>query len=185
MIKAILLDVDDTLLDFEACSIWAMNQAAIQCGIEEKKEMYTTFKRINDALWYELELGKIQRQDIFDTRWNRIFKELDIDYDGIAFEKEFIKYLHTSHIPVHHASEIINYLKSKYDLYIISNALYNEQVHRLYKAGLLNCFKGVFVSELSGYTKPDPQFFQYCLEKSGLTERDCIVIGDSLHADMQ
>ena len=185
MIKAILVDVDNTILDFDACSTWAIEQVCSRHGIQMTDKMIQTFHRINNALWHDLELGKIEKQDIFERRWKCILRELCINFDGELFEKEFVDAIHISHIPTKNAYDMLEYLQTKYDLYVISNAPYNQQMNRLHKADMMKYFKDVFTSERVGCEKPSVKFFQYCLKKIELQAEQCIVLGDSIHADIQ
>ena len=50
MIKAILLDIDNTLLDFNESASLAMGEAFVEHGLPFKKENFATFKRVNDSL---------------------------------------------------------------------------------------------------------------------------------------
>ena len=46
-------------------------------------------------------------------------------------------------------------------------------------------FKKSFISELVGFEKPDPRFFDYVFEKIGSYDLDdYVIIGDSLTSDM-
>ena len=67
MIKAVFIDIDGTLLDFEACVEESMRLGLIERGVEYKPEMLETFHSINDVFWRELEQGKITFAELLET----------------------------------------------------------------------------------------------------------------------
>jgi len=184
-VKAILLDVDGTLLDFEKGSQEAMFSAAKTLGVDLPDDIYVTFKRINTGLWQALERGELTRQELHAVRWNRIFKAAGVDFDGPTFEKVFFANLYQSAVPVDGAREILEYLYAKYPLYVATNALYDQQVTRLTKADMLKYVKELFTSEKIGFAKPSAEFFTHCVNAlSPLKPDEIIMIGDSLSADI-
>ena len=89
MLKAVLMDIDDTLLDFGKCAEQAMRIGFAEWGLPYDDSTYATFTRINDGLWLMIERGELTTQQLFEFRWNRIFEALGIQADGAAFEKRF------------------------------------------------------------------------------------------------
>ena len=164
MLKAVLMDIDDTLLDFGKCAEQAMRIGFAEWGLPYDDSTYATFTRINDGLWLMIERGELTTQQLFEFRWNRIFEALGIQADGAAFEKRFLDLLYETAIPVDGADEICRYLKDKYILCAASNAFHDQQLNRLAMSGLLPYFDHVFVSESLGYRKPEKAFFR-CLPR--------------------
>ena len=186
MIKAVFIDIDGTLLDFEACVEESMRCGLLENKIEYKPEMLATFHRINDGFWLDLEQGKITFEELLQRRWATVFKALKIDLDGPEFEKYFRARLHESAIPMEYSLEMLEYLFAKYRIFAASNGPHDQQVARLEKAGMLRFFKEVFTSGKIGAEKPAKEFFDYCFEKAGVTKaEDCVMLGDSLTSDMK
>ncbi|MBQ7874477.1 MAG: YjjG family noncanonical pyrimidine nucleotidase [Oscillospiraceae bacterium] len=186
MIKAIFIDIDGTILDFEACVEESMRCGLIERGIEYKDEMLVTFHRINDVFWKDLEQGKITFEELLERRWATVFKELGIDLDGPEFESYFRRRLHESAIPMEGSFEILEYLKAKYRLFAASNGPHEQQVNRLEKAGMLRFFEEVFTSQLIGAEKPSSDFFRYCFNKvRDIRPEESVMLGDSLSSDMK
>ena len=69
-------------------------------------------------------------------------------------------------------------------IYIASNGATINAKGRIASTGLDRYIDGLFISEDMGVTKPDPAFFDMCLEHIGETKDSCIMIGDSLSSDM-
>ena len=78
MLKAVLMDIDDTLLDFGKCAEQAMRIGFAEWGLPYDDSTYATFTRINDGLWLMIERGELTTQQLFQFRWNRIFDALGI-----------------------------------------------------------------------------------------------------------
>ena len=58
MLKAVLMDIDDTLLDFGKCAEQAMRIGFAERGFPFDDSTYATFTRINDVLWQQIERGE-------------------------------------------------------------------------------------------------------------------------------
>ena len=80
---------------------------------------------------------------------------------------------------------VLDYLKSRYDLYIISNGFREIQYNKLDRSGLSGYFKDVFLSEEIGYHKPKPEFFSHIFTATGAIKEESLVIGDNFEADIE
>jgi len=186
MIKAIFLDIDGTLLDFEACVEESMRLGLTERGVEYEPGMLETFHRINDVFWRDLEQGKITFEELLERRWATVFEALEIDLNGPEFETYFRKRLHESAIPMEGSYETLEYLSGKYRLFAASNGPHEQQVERLCKAGMLGYFEEVFTSGKIGAEKPAREFFEYCFEKAAdIKPEESAMLGDSLTSDMK
>ena len=184
-IRAVLIDIDNTILDFNKSAIAAINQCAKKHGINLPDNYARIFFEVNDKLWGLLEQSVIVKQDIYDRRWNMIFSELQIDADGHAFEEDFRKEMRTTAITVDGADEILSYLSEKYPVYTASNASRLQQEARLEKTGLSKYLSGMFTSEEIGFQKPAKEFFHACYEALyPIKPEEIIMIGDSVNADI-
>ena len=184
-IKAILIDIDNTLLDFNKGAKIAMEKALNECGVEFKDEYFTTFTRENDLLWEKIERGELTRQGLHKIRFHIIFDALGITADGDKAEIKFREALFDVAETVDGANELLEYLSKKYLLYCASNAIYLQQINRLKLAKMHDYFNGFFISEIIGEQKPTKEFFDYCFEHmNGISKDQTIMIGDSLTADI-
>ena len=160
-IKVLFLDIDNTLLDFDAAAAWAMEQCFQKAGLEYKSEMFAAFTEENNKIWQRIERKELTMDDLFYVRWQAILGHLGLEADGVEMEKEFRVLLNLSAVPVEGAEEILTYLKQqKYCLCAASNGPYDQQINRLKKADMLKYFAHCFVSEKVGADKPSQRFFE-------------------------
>lgn len=186
MIDTVLIDIDNTLLDFTKCATDSIKKACEETGISYTDDIPKAFFPINDSLWFMYEKREIERQYIYDTRWDKIFHHLGIFFDGTEFEKHFFSHLSISSEKVDYAKEILGYLSGKYKVCAASNSTLKQQITRLTNAGLIRYFDDLFVSENIGFSKPQKEFFDECIKRLGKKNADeCIMIGDSISSDIQ
>ncbi len=184
-VKAILIDIDNTLLDFHKGAKISMAKAFNKCGLSFKDEYFKVFTRENDLLWEKIERGELTREGLHKVRFHIIFDSLGITGDGDKAEIEFRKALFNVAETVDGANELLEYLSKKYLLFCASNAIYDQQINRLKLAKMHDYFKGFFISEKIGFQKPTKEFFDYCFSNmNGITKDQTIIIGDSLTADI-
>ncbi|NOP81403.1 noncanonical pyrimidine nucleotidase, YjjG family [Bacillus paranthracis] len=184
--KTLLFDVDDTLLDFQKAEKSALRMLFEEKGMSLTSEIEAQYKKINKSLWTAFEEGKINRDEVVNTRFSILFKEYGEEVDGILFENNYRSYLEEGNQLMEGALQFINQIQSEYDLYIVTNGISKTQDKRLRNAGLHALFQDIFVSEDTGYQKPMKEYFDYVFERiPNLVPEEGLIIGDSLSADMK
>lgn len=191
MIRAVLLDIDDTLLSFEGAVRQTMREGFPLFGLGEYAEgMMPVYDQVCGRLWRQIERGELTLPQLEQVRWNQVFQALGIEGDGVAFEGYFREVLFWSGIEVPGARDLLAYLAPRYVVCAASNGPYEQQVNRLREAGMLGSFDHVFISERVGAQKPSRAFFDACFEElratdcPGLAPGEAMVVGDSLTSDM-
>lgn len=186
MIKAVLIDIDNTLLDFDKCAKASIKYACNVHGIVYEERIFDAFSVINDNFWKMIERGELTKPELHRIRWSTIFKHVGIDSDGPSFENTFRYAVTQSAETVDGAEDLLEYLSKKYTVCVASNAAHSQQAQRLEKAGLSKYIDKFFVSWDIGFDKPDKRFYQACLDGlDGIDKSQVIMIGDSLTADIQ
>lgn len=182
----VFIDIDDTLLDFTKCANDAIKSACNKFGVPYTTTLVDTFHPINLDLWHRLEKKEVTKEKLFDTRFQIVFDKLGIKADGIAFETAFRENFHESAILVDGARDLLEYLRSKYKVYVASNASMHQQTNRMKRAELDGYIDGYFVSEEIGFPKPQKEFFDACFKAlPDVKPHDVVMIGDSLSADIK
>ncbi|MGN1183124.1 MAG: YjjG family noncanonical pyrimidine nucleotidase [Faecalibacillus sp.] len=186
MVKIVLLDVDDTLLDFYQCSLLSLRKTFQACQLEFKDEYYPIFKEINDELWRQLERKEITKEELFSTRFQLIFDALGLKGDEQKARNVFKEQLDDSYEVIPHAKDLLEYLSKEYHLYVVSNSSEKRQLNRLTKAGFIHYFRDIYTSEKMNAIKPEQAFFDACFQEMNYPDKnDVVLIGDSLTADIQ
>ncbi|PAQ14233.1 noncanonical pyrimidine nucleotidase, YjjG family [Bacillaceae bacterium SAOS 7] len=184
--QTLLFDVDDTLLDFRAAEDLALRFLFEDQDIPLTVEIEAHYKQINQDLWRAFEEGKITRDDVLNTRFSVLFEAYGQEVDGIVLDNKYRSYLEKGHQLIDGAFELITNLQYQYDLYIVTNGVSKTQYKRLRDSSLYPLFKGIFVSEDTGYQKPMKEYFDYVFARiPNFSVDQALIIGDSLSADIK
>lgn len=183
--KALLLDADDTLLDFQENERESVRNVFAQFGLSADDSVLTRYSEINKALWLSYERGEIAKQTIWEERFPRLFQALGIDRDGLRAERLYRAALGRGSQTVPGAAELCRELDGEYALYIITNGAAETQYSRIRNAGLEQWMRGIFISEKVGAPKPDPRYFDAVFAQIPFSRPECLVVGDSLTSDVQ
>ncbi len=181
MIRAVVFDLDNTLVDFMAMKRQAINAAVdamIDAGIGlQKSEIH---QRI-DAIYQE---RGIEFQKVFDELLYDIFQKVDykILSAGIiayrrAREAALVPYPHVY-------MTLIELAKMGMKLAVISDAPSREAWLRLCYLNLHHIFDSIVTFDDTGERKPSPVPFQKVLEMLNVKGSDAIMIGDWAERDM-
>ena len=185
MFKTILLDLDDTILDFGAAEHVAIAKTFRQIGLEPTDALIDRYSEINISQWEAFERGEINRDQVLTRRFEILFDELGLALDAQACEDIYRGHLGVGHYFVDGAIELLEYLAPKYDLYIASNGVAATQNTRLASANIGHYFKNIFISETTGHHKPEKAYFDYCFARiKNFVPEQTIIIGDSLTSDI-
>ena len=192
MIKAIFIDIDNTLLSFDAYVKQTLKNGFSHFGLKPYEEwMFTAFENINDSLWHRIEQGTLSFGELERIRFDTVFAALEIDFDGRTFEKYFRACLWDNAILIDGAVDLLEYLSQKYILCAASNGPNAQQLNRLKVANIEHYFTHCFISEAIGVSKPDKQFFERAFEilnegrAEAILPQECVMLGDSLSSDMR
>ena len=184
--QTILLDADGTLFDFDACEEEALKLAFHKYGYPLEEATRKLYGDINKDLWKQYERGEIDRNTVIYSRFGTLFGKIGIKDDGIAFEDAYQELLGMQHYSIEDAPEVLQYLHSKYSLYIVTNGVTATQRRRFMESGVDKYMKKIFVSEETGYQKPMKEYFDYCFARiDNLDLAKTMIIGDSLTSDIK
>lgn len=186
MIEFLLLDLDDTILDFHKAERIALSKTIRDFGIEPTQEVLDRYHVINKWHWEQLELGKLTRDEVLQNRFGVLFSELDVPADKALCAKTYEKNLSIGHYFLPGAEEAVDSLSKKYRLFLVSNGTACVQEGRMRSANLYRFFEKVFVSQEIGANKPSLEYFSRCFAQiDGFDPKKAIIVGDSLSSDIQ
>ena len=113
-IRTVLIDVDNTLLDFNRCAEASLRAGFFARGLPWSEAVFPTFTAVNDRLWEALERGELDRDTLHGIRFGIVLEELGLTGDGRALEAAFVGNLAESHDPVDGAMALLSYLAPKF-----------------------------------------------------------------------
>lgn len=185
MIKYILFDIDDTLLDFGMAERGAISRSFMSMGLPVTDEILSRYSEINNYVWGKLEKGEMTRGEILIKRFSMLFDELGIDAPCDKVQASYEYELGVGHYFVEGAEELLRQLYGKYELFIVSNGTLSVQERRIKSAGIEKYFSKIFISEQIGYNKPSREFFDSCfMQIPGFDREKALIVGDRLSSDI-
>ena len=182
--RAVLLDIDDTVFDFSACSRAALEKTCAALNAPFTEKAFSAFLAIDGRLWAEQKRGALSVEGVLLSRNAEMCAFLGCAGKEEPFDKLFRGFLSETTVFVEGAADAVAFLSGKAKLFAASNGKLETQKKRLQRAGLAKCFSGAFVSDDVGFEKPDARFFEACLQKSGFDRGETLMVGDSFTADI-
>ena len=87
--------------------------------------------------------------------------------------------------PFPEVSQVLSNLKEQsFILVVISDGLAVKQYEKLMRLGILHYFDKIYISEEVGWEKPNPKFYQHCLDQHNIDGSKAIYIGDRMDYDI-
>lgn len=186
MIRAILLDLDDTLLD----DTHAMNTAVLTLAGQHAVPACTTANEVQQR-WAELT----------QMHW-RAYRSGALSLDGQRRER--VRGLLQRPLPDDEADAVFAVYLAAYRAHwrvlpgvpeflqrtrhlpraVVSNGERGQAHRKLEALGLQPHFAAVLTPEDAGAPKPDPRMFLQAAARLGVLPGECLMIGDDLEADI-
>lgn len=187
-IDHVFFDLDHTLWDFEKNSALAIETIFKKHAINVDLQLFLFhYIPINTKYW---ELYRVDKITQFELRLGRLkdtfnLLNYEIDDEKIIFlSEEYIEYLPKFNHLFDGAIEILDYLKPKYNLHIITNGFKQIQGNKLINSNIEHYFKTITNSEMAGVKKPNPKIFEYAINEANASKTNSIMIGDCIDADV-
>lgn len=184
--NCIMMDIDNTLLDFDAAERKALLETLQQFSLPCDEAAVSRYHEINSSLWGELNKGKIRRDKLVVERFDRFVKEIGAAAKATELNRAYTEHLATHADVIPGAEEALQELAEVATMIAVSNGTELVERGRLKLSGFEKYFDDIFVSEAVGVSKPNPKIFQMAMRKLGIEHSDkVLVVGDSLSADIQ
>ena len=185
--KFLLFDLDHTLLDFDAAEDVALSQLLNEEGVEDIQAYKNYYVPMNKTLWKDLELKKITKQELVNTRFAKLFAHFGIEKDGAYLAERYQFFLSKQGQIFPGVEDLLKKLIHQgFELYAATNGITYIQTGRLEQSGIAPYFKEIFISEQLHTQKPDAAFYEKIGARiSNFDKKNALMIGDSLSADIQ
>ena len=168
MVKAVIFDVDGTLLNTERIYMQAWKEAGAQAGFEVPQDVLLRTRAIHKA-----DAIKIFQEALGPT----------FDYDALhpvrtAISEAIIA--QSTDLLLPGVKETLEALKAKgYPMAVASSTGYEKTAEHLEHAGLLHYFDAVVGGDMVARGKPNPDIFLKAAQLLGIAPEDCLVVGDT------
>ena len=185
--KFLLFDLDHTLLDFDAAEDVALDFLLAEEGVEDIQAYKDYYVPMNKSLWKDLELKKITKNELVNTRFAKLFAHFGIEKDGAYLAERYQFFLSKQGQTFPSVEDLLKKLINQgYELYGATNGITFIQTGRLEQSGIAPFFKEIFISEQLHTQKPDAAFYEKIGARIPNFDKDhALMIGDSLSADIQ
>ena len=184
--KYLLLDVDDTLMDFRKIEAESLQKLFEYYGHPLTPELLQIYHTVNKGLWAEYEHGRVAMGDMLTQRFGLTMDSVGIHIDSEEWERRYQAMLGEGSHLIDDAYEVLIQLRGSYRLFVVTNGVRETQRKRLEAAGLYSLFETVFDSQSIGYSKPAKEFFDYVAANiDGFEKHEALIIGDSLNTDIK
>jgi epoxide hydrolase-like predicted phosphatase len=135
--------------------------------------------------WELLTLGKITEDEYWENflKASKISEKLEVrseksEVRSQKLKKELKKKVRSSLFPLGHSTRIINLLRNRYKLAILSNHSKEWSKYMRQEFDLFKSFDPIIFSCDVGFRKPDPRIYEIALERLKCKPEECIFIDD-------
>ena len=185
MLKAILFDIGDTIVD---TSGWknelydALSEHISEAHGIDKTRFNSAFRAATSEM--RTERSRDRHMDKIGFMSHCLAEKLGLDggaeQDIESFTKGFRE--HNRRL-FDNSKALLSKLSKNYELYAVTNARVDNINEIMDSFSLRGLFKNIIISESSGATKDDGGLFRVFLEKTGLNPKDCLMVGNDAKRD--
>ena len=105
-VRALLMDIDDTLFDFQTSSQNALSIAFRSFGLPFTQEMWARYRALDMDFWQRFERGAITKEVLYVERFRVFFAEYGLKADPAAFNAAYFRELGAQRIAK--AQQVLN-----------------------------------------------------------------------------
>ena len=184
----VLLDVDNTILDFDAAERQALTDMLAEYELPHDEAAYDTYHKVNRELWDSLAKGQLNKQKLFQIRFSRFMQTMQLPDNGKgkAMNDRYEELLATHADLLPGALTALEELSEVATLALVSNGAIAVQESRIAASGIDRYMDGIYISEKVGAAKPSAKLFEHAFRDLGITNKSrVLMVGDDLLADIK
>lgn len=188
--KNLFIDLDDTLWDIHLNGRECLEEIYLDYGYAKYyptfSDYYAVYMPGNLRLWAMYRQGEIRKEELIVERFLAPVRDFGIDDPEYArrLSDDFLDRTTRKTRLIEGALELLDYLKPRYRMHILSNGFREVQYKKIENSGLKSYFDKIILSEDAGINKPHPDMFTYALKNTNSRRDQTVMIGDSWDADM-
>lgn len=177
----VLFDADDTLFHFD--SFQGLQRLLAGFDVVFTKQDYEEYQAVNVPLWVQYQNGMINAEQVQQERFALWGSRLNCHPQEL--NRSFISIMADICAPMDGAVALLDSLKEKVRLGIITNGFTQMQQVRLQRTGLEEHFDVLVVSEEVGFAKPHKAIFDHTLALMGNPlPHQVLMVGDTFDSDI-
>ncbi len=191
MYTSLFFDLDHTLWDFEKNAGESLKDLHKKHDLDKHSipadDFVLKYSEINHALWRLYHLGEINKEYLRTQRFIKTFEYFNVPQNEIPGNlwDEYLDLLPNRTNLMEGCIEILDYLKPKYPMTIITNGFKEVQHKKMINSKILHYFDHIVISENIGHQKPAKEIFEHALQLNNSLPKDVLMIGDNVEADIQ
>lgn len=188
--KNLFIDLDDTLWDIHLNGRECLEEIYHDYGYEQFypsfEDYYNVYMPVNHHLWALYRQGEIKKEELIVERFLAPVRSFGINDPAYAkrLSDDFLERTTRKIGLIEGTMALLDYLKPRYRMHILSNGFREVQYKKIENAGLRPYFDKIILSEDAGINKPHAGMFTYALKNSNSRRDQTIMIGDSWEADI-
>lgn len=189
-ITTVLFDLDDTLFDHIATSRAALAASTATLSWPRPvafEELHRRYSELLEEIHPLLLAGRYTYPEARRLRFQRLLEPYQLGLT--AAETDQFAAFHYEHYqrlrqPVPGAAALLEALKPRVRIGIVTNNRTSEQVDKLQSLRLSPFVDALITSEEVGVTKPDPRIYEVALQRLGARPVATVMVGDNWQADV-
>ena len=187
-INNIFFDLDHTLWDFDKNSDLTFYKILKKNEINiDVANFLKNYHPINRKYWEMYRENRVSKADLRFYRLYDTFNKLNYNINDDLIHQlaiDYIEHLSDFNHLIPDTLIVLNSLRSKYKMHIITNGFKEVQKRKLQKSDLIQYFETVTISEDVGVKKPHKLIFDQALKVANANIENSVMIGDNFNADI-
>lgn len=182
----VLFDADNTLFDFDRAERQALTRTLEYWGFPITEAARNCYLTANRALWSAYDRGEVTKDFLVVERFAALQREFGGDRNPAEVNDYYLARLAEGGMLLPGAEALCRTLASHCTLAIITNGVSSAQRGRFSRSAVKDLIPYLFISGDMACQKPQKIFFDQVLDRMGISNpARCVVVGDSLAADIQ
>jgi putative hydrolase of the HAD superfamily len=188
--RNLFIDLDDTVYDFSAASRESFLETYEQLHygryFDSFEHYMSIYEPYNLELWHIYGEGKITKDELNRRRYSHPLEVVGVNDPQLAdtFCRQALGLIPTKGPLEPGALELLEYLRPKYRLYILSNGFKELQSRKMQTAGIDKYFDALILSEDIGVNKPHRKLYEHAMQRTASKPEESIMIGDMFDTDI-